>query len=97
VEQVEQPKPDPLAALRYSCIYWIDHLCDWSLNSLLYDASVLGSRGIVDSFLRKNFLYWLEALSLCMSISKGVDSMASLDALAEVISYQLILRNIVTC
>jgi hypothetical protein len=51
----------------------------------------------VDSFLRKNFLHWLEALSLCMSISKGVDSMASLEALAEVISYQLISRNIVTC
>ncbi|KAF2033468.1 WD40 repeat-like protein [Setomelanomma holmii] len=83
IEQIELPKPDPLAALRYSCIYWIDHLCAWSLDSTLYDASVLGSGGIVDSFLRKNFLYWLEALSLCMSISKGVVSMTSLEAFTE--------------
>ncbi|KAF2726404.1 hypothetical protein EJ04DRAFT_539406 [Polyplosphaeria fusca] len=26
IEQVQQPESDPLAVLRYSCIYWIDHL-----------------------------------------------------------------------
>lgn len=97
IEQIEPPKPDPLAALRYSCIYWIDHLCDWGLDSSLYDASVLGSGGTVDSFLRKNFLYWLEALSLCMSMSKGVVSIASLEAFTEVVSTQLIPRSIVIC
>src|SRR5205814_204663 len=30
IERVEQPDPDPLAASRYSCIYWVDHLCDWN-------------------------------------------------------------------
>jgi hypothetical protein len=33
IERVIQPDPDPLAALRYSCIYWVDHLCDWNANS----------------------------------------------------------------
>lgn len=28
IDQVERPKPDPLAAVRYSSMYWIDHLCD---------------------------------------------------------------------
>jgi hypothetical protein len=97
VKQVQQPKPDPLAGLRYSCIYWIDHLCDWGLDSSLYDASVLGSGGIVDSFLRKSFLYWLEALSLCMSMSKGVKSMARLAAWTDVISCQFTSRNRVIC
>jgi hypothetical protein len=92
IEQIEQPRPDPLVASRYSCIYWIDHLCDGSSDSLLYDAGVLASGGIVDVFIRKNYLYWLEAISLCKSVSKGVVSMAKLAALTEVISYQLILR-----
>jgi hypothetical protein len=30
IEQVEELDPDPLAPSRYSCIYWLDHLCDWS-------------------------------------------------------------------
>jgi len=28
IERVKQPDPDLLAVLRYSCIYWVDHLCD---------------------------------------------------------------------
>jgi hypothetical protein len=28
IEWVKQPDPDPLAASRYSCIYWVNHLCD---------------------------------------------------------------------
>ncbi|KAF2734270.1 HET-domain-containing protein [Polyplosphaeria fusca] len=83
VEQIEHPKPDPLVALRYPCIYWVDHLYDWSSNSFLYDAGVLASGGIVDVFMRKKYLYWLEAMSLCKSMSKGVVSMAKLEALTE--------------
>ncbi|WPJ64265.1 hypothetical protein SMAC4_13771 [Sordaria macrospora] len=26
--KVQIPDPDPLATVRYSCIYWVDHLCD---------------------------------------------------------------------
>jgi hypothetical protein len=26
IDQVKQPNPDPLAAVRYSCLYWIDYL-----------------------------------------------------------------------
>ncbi|KAK7190547.1 Vegetative incompatibility protein HET-E-1-like protein 15 [Paraphaeosphaeria sporulosa] len=28
IKNVEPPDPDPLAASRYPCIYWINHLCD---------------------------------------------------------------------
>ena len=28
IDQVKQPDPDPLAAARYSCLYWVDHLLD---------------------------------------------------------------------
>lgn len=87
IEQVQQPKPDPLATSRYSCIYWIDHVCDWSSKSSTYNASVLESGGVVDDFMRKKCLYWLEALSLSKSILKGVVSIARLEALTNVIPY----------
>ncbi|KAJ4297787.1 hypothetical protein N0V90_005682 [Kalmusia sp. IMI 367209] len=81
IEEVKQPDPDPLAPLRYSCIYWIDHLSDCNLES---DAKqYLGKGAIIDVFLSTKYLYWLEALSLCKSISKGVRSMAKLASLVQ--------------
>jgi hypothetical protein len=82
-EQVEQPDPDPLAASRYSCIYWIDHLCDLEPNHSASYAVTLQDGGAIDMFLREKYLYWLEALSLCKSMSKGVVSMAKLAALTQ--------------
>ncbi|KAF2260950.1 beta transducin-like protein HET-D2Y [Lojkania enalia] len=83
-EQVEQPDPDPLAALRYSCIYWIDHLWDWRSFSSSENSSVdLQDGGVVHDFIRKKYLYWLETLSLCKSMSKGVVSMAKLETLSN--------------
>ena len=85
IEQVKQPDPDPLAVSRYSCIYWVDHLCDWNSNSCTNHKVDLQDGGIVDVFIRKKYLYWLEALSLCRSMSKGVLLMAKLEALIQVI------------
>jgi len=84
IDQVEQPDPDPLAVSRYSCIYWVDHLCDWNSNSYANHKVDLQDRGIVDVFVRKKYLYWLEALSLCRSISEGVLSMVKLGGLLQV-------------
>jgi hypothetical protein len=81
INQVEQPNPDPLAAARYSCIHWVDHLSEW--NSLGKQEDLQDS-GVIDTFLRKNYLYWLEALSLLKSISEGVLSMAKLEDLLQV-------------
>jgi hypothetical protein len=84
---IENAKPadsDPLAALRYSCVYWIDHLYDSDPASWANSGSVLQAAGVIDAFLRKKYLYWLEGLSLCKSIAKGVVSMAKLRQLVEV-------------
>jgi hypothetical protein len=35
-------------------------------------------------FIRQNYLYWLEALSLCKSVQKGIVSMARLWSLVKV-------------
>ena len=84
-EQVKQPDPDPLAASRYSCIYWVDHLCNWNPNSHTNHGVDLQDGGAVDSFVQNKYLYWLEALSLCKSMSAGVVSMAKLESLTRVI------------
>jgi hypothetical protein len=95
---IENAKPaelDPLAASRYSCVYWIDHLCDSKPASWANSGSALQVAGVVDEFVRKKYLYWLEGLSLCKSIAKGVISMAKLKHLVEVWHAQLIYMHTV--
>jgi len=80
IESVKKPDPDPLASSRYSCIYWVDHLCDWNFDCHAAQGTVdLQDGGIVDVFMRKRFLYWLEALSLCRNMPKGMLSMEKLE------------------
>jgi hypothetical protein len=85
IERVKQPDPDPLAASRYSCIYWVDHLCDMDPDSSVNYRVDLQEKDAVNVFIREKYLYWLEALSLCKSMSEGVLAMAKLEALIRVI------------
>ncbi|KAF2257716.1 WD40 repeat-like protein [Lojkania enalia] len=73
-EKIKQPTPNPLAALCYSCIYWIDHL---------YDSNSSCPSNDIEEFLSTKYVYWLEALSLCRSMSKGVVSVAKLSTLVQ--------------
>ena len=75
IDQVTQPEPDPLAPTRYSCVYWVDHLYDSDHGDDLQHG------GKVDRFLRRKFLYWLEALSLLGNMSEGVFAILKLDGL----------------
>jgi hypothetical protein len=84
VEDVEPPKPDLLAASRYPCIYWIDHLHESKPRSLANRGSDPEVVGVVAEFLRKKYLYWLEGLSLCKSLGRGVVLMAKLWSLVQV-------------
>ncbi|ORY16324.1 NACHT domain-domain-containing protein [Clohesyomyces aquaticus] len=79
IERVVLPDPDPLGKTRYSSVYWVDHL--QSCSSIVTHLIDLQDGGIIDEFLRQKYLYWLEALSLCKSMPKGVASMAELEAL----------------
>ncbi|PHH64812.1 hypothetical protein CDD81_3878 [Ophiocordyceps australis] len=70
IEQVTQPEPDVLATARYSCVYWIEHLCDWdSIESAAQKEDAPGRsdsvvcnnyRAQVVAFVRKHLLHWLE-------------------------------------
>jgi hypothetical protein len=92
IQQVKRPNPDPLAATRYGVIYWVEHLsaCCSSQN-LDQD---LQDRGSLDRFLRRDYLHWLEALSILESIPKGIASILKLERLLQVSVYaKVISRN----
>ncbi|KAK3947157.1 hypothetical protein QBC32DRAFT_97895 [Pseudoneurospora amorphoporcata] len=154
--KVQVPDPDPLATVRYSCVYWVDHLCDsvsgtntkrpltpapagnldgtvpararrvWGKLSrvgnwvksgkpLVGDSGMFSRRGVklplvggpphgftgnpetpswawishdhlqdngvVYTFLKTKYLYWLEALSLLQAMSEGVIAIRQLEGL----------------
>jgi hypothetical protein len=74
ITNVKPPCPDPLAIVRYSCVHWVDHLC----MSGRKDA--LRNQGLVHTFFEKQYLYWLEALSLVAGMSDGVLGMEKLES-----------------
>jgi WD40 repeat protein len=84
VQNVKPPDPDPLAASRYPCIHWIDHLYESEPRLGAGSVSDQQVKEEVDQFLRETYLYWLEGLSLCKSVEKGVVSMARLWSLMQV-------------
>jgi predicted nucleic acid-binding protein len=57
IEQVKHPDPDPLAVSRYSCTYWVDHLCSLGLNSSASYEISLQEGGVVELFMREKCLY----------------------------------------
>ncbi|KAK4656413.1 NACHT and WD40-domain containing NOD-like receptor 1 [Podospora pseudocomata] len=78
IDQVSLPNPDPLSWIRYSCIYWVDHLVDSNPTSSHMD---LQDSSVIHGFIQKKYLYWLESLSLLRSMSEGVQAVYKLEAL----------------
>jgi hypothetical protein len=81
IEEIKPPNPDPLEELRYSCAHWVDHLDEASSETR---QSALSDVGSVNDFFERKYLYWLEALSLCKELAKGVVAMAKLQSIARV-------------
>lgn len=82
LEEILPPSQDPLAPLSYCCLYWVKHLTE-SIDGghaapALRD---LQDGGIVHEFLKKKFLYWLEALSLSGNISQAVEPIRVLNSI----------------
>ncbi|KAK3169687.1 hypothetical protein OEA41_009071 [Lepraria neglecta] len=83
IDQVQPRDPDPLAAVRYSCVFWVEHLKEWDPSNTAKDRNDLGNGGAVDKFLRQKYLYWLEALSLLGGMSEGVLSIIMLESILQ--------------
>ncbi|KAJ5788212.1 hypothetical protein N7457_003202, partial [Penicillium paradoxum] len=88
INEVKRPDPDPLATIGYACIYWVDHLQEYSQrksptptkNEQLQDLNPLRS------FMCNDLLHWIEALGLLRSLSAGATSMLKLESLLKKIT-----------
>ncbi|KAF6527753.1 hypothetical protein HZS61_008055 [Fusarium oxysporum f. sp. conglutinans] len=83
IDDIRQPEPNPLASVRYSCLYWVDHLSAAISDRTSIPIDDLQDDGTAHQFLSKKYLYWLEALSLLGSIPKGVVAMTKLETLLK--------------
>lgn len=83
--------PDPLNTIRYACVYWVDHLCDGNVSRISSGCrNILSDDGVVDLFIRKHLLHWLESLSLLRHLSDGIISITKLvDLLAVSLRFQV--------
>ncbi|PZD28391.1 WD40 repeat protein [Pyrenophora tritici-repentis] len=61
--------------LQYACRYWVDHLKQGQEDII--------NRDMTHLFLQKHLLHWLEAMSLIGELSRCVDLLDSLQALAS--------------
>ncbi|KHO11514.1 NAD(P)-binding domain protein [Metarhizium robertsii ARSEF 23] len=68
-EDMRPPQPDPLAPIRYSCVFWADHLTENGESP--QSKEPLGDDGIVFAFLKDRLLHWLESLSLLGKLPEG--------------------------
>jgi hypothetical protein len=81
IDQFRVLDSSPLASIRYSCIYWVDHL--YQAVSAGIQSNDLEDEGTVHTFLKKKYLYWLEALSLFHKMSDGVMAVRRLETLVS--------------
>jgi hypothetical protein len=79
IDSVKVPNPDPLAPLRYPCVYWVRHFQEAYRGSVLYQSDLIDS-GAIYQFLQNYFLYWLEAVSLIGKVSEGILAISSLES-----------------
>lgn len=70
-----------LGFISYQCLHWISHLIE-SEQSTVVQALTDGS--VLDTFLRQNFLFWLEALGHLKSIGFGISKMLNLERMVQV-------------
>ncbi|KAJ5249441.1 hypothetical protein N7524_011757 [Penicillium chrysogenum] len=73
--------PNPLAATKYACEYWVDHLEEgWCSDDKDHS---LDDGGCVDNFLRQKYLHWLEGISILECLPEGITAMLKLENLLQ--------------
>jgi hypothetical protein len=82
-ENMTPPDPDPLAPIRYSCVFWADHLCSLNSDNSRFPGELMDD-GKAFGFLEEYFLRWLESLSLLGNLSDGLLSIRKLLHIAQV-------------
>ncbi|KAL2885250.1 Vegetative incompatibility protein HET-E-1 [Ceratocystis lukuohia] len=83
IDEISAPDPDPLAAVKYSCIFWADHLHGSPPDVIARENDT------ILSFFKEKYLQWLEALSLMHGIYTGVQAIRRLATCLEKASTEL--------
>jgi len=83
INEIRSPNPDPLAAVRYSCVYFIKHLCSIPDQVPDYE-NKLSDNGAILAFFKRHFLHWLEALSLIGGLSESIGMINNLLVVIDV-------------
>ena len=86
-KDITPPDLDPLAPIQYSCIFWLDHLCD-PIKENPESCTELYDIGL--KFWKQHFLHWVESLSLLHSLSDGIISIKKLLNITQVCLWHLI-------
>ncbi|KAF5579465.1 heterokaryon incompatibility protein het-E-1 [Fusarium pseudocircinatum] len=81
---VEIPSPDPLACVKYSCVYWAQHLCK---SDPVKESNSSNLKRVLH-FLETRFTSWLEALSLMKELSTAIRSIMALEAILAKVEVQ---------
>ncbi|KAF4452098.1 hypothetical protein F53441_5031 [Fusarium austroafricanum] len=79
IDEISLDDLKPLDSIRYSCVYWVDHLHDSDPARL---KNILRYGGDVHVFIHQKYLYWLESLSLLNSMAEGVKGLNELEEMA---------------
>ncbi len=80
VDQILVPTPNPLAAIQYSCVYWIDHALASGLKQRMAEDTNLAEGCEIDDFIRSRFLFWLESLGILHALDEAVMAIERLEA-----------------
>lgn len=78
IGEVQTPASDPLATVRYPCVFWVDHLRDSISSNNTAQGNIYHA---VHTFLKRKYLYWLEALSLLRAMTEGVIAIRKLEGI----------------
>ncbi|KAM0555880.1 hypothetical protein ACHAPJ_006282 [Fusarium lateritium] len=84
--EIKVPKDNRLASYRYSCIYWVDHLCDhMSRKRKLDESDTIRAEDAseVYCFLKSKFLFWIEALNILGNMPQAVQAIQKLQRLVS--------------
>ncbi|KAF5979226.1 vegetative incompatibility protein het-E-1 [Fusarium bulbicola] len=74
VHEISKPASDPMDSMRYSCVYWVDHLLKSTRQSIQRSSTCT----LVETFLKTKYLYWLEAMSWLDRVSRAIKSIQTL-------------------
>ncbi|KAG8166200.1 hypothetical protein KVR01_004752 [Diaporthe batatas] len=74
-DEITPPQLDPLLPIQYASFYWIDHLVEMGMPIDSRDIEV------IHQFLRRRFLYWIEALALLRQLPQAIRSIQKLQKL----------------